>query len=73
MFWFFLAATFLASDYIHFYATVLYLLLQLFCYFHIDIHSNSITLPLLWLTSETLEVSQERECPPWIGKDANAK
>lgn len=68
MFWFILAATFLASDYIHFYATVLYLLLQLFCYFHIDIHS--ITLPLLWLTSETLEVGQER-VPPLVGKDAN--
>ena len=44
VFWFILAATFLASDYIHFYTAIFYLLLQLFWYFDIDIHS--ITLPL---------------------------
>lgn len=43
MFWFILAATFLACDYIHFYAAIFNLLLQLFGYFYIDIHS--ITLP----------------------------
>ena len=68
MFWFILAATFLTSDYIHFYTTIFNLLLQLFWYFDIDIHS--ITLPLLYM--ETLVVSQER-VPPLVGKDANAR
>lgn len=66
VFWFILATTFLASDYIHFYTAIFYLLLQLFWYFNIDIHS--ITLPLLFCM-ETLEVSQERVPPlDWQGR-----
>lgn len=66
VFWFILAATFLACYYIQFYTAIFYLLLQLFWYFNIDIHS--ITLPLLFCM-ETLEVSQERMPPlDWQGR-----